>query len=101
MGPLGEKQRFIRVISGMSKYHEEPWYVETVAAGRPIWSSVYQWEDDESVFAISFNQPVFSASGKLLGVIGVDFILSQLRAPRKKRFFLALAVHKKMPFGKW
>ena len=78
MGPLGEKQKFIRVISGMSKYHEEPWYVETVAAGRPIWSSVYQWEDDESVFAISFNQPVFSTSGKLLGVIGVDFILSQL-----------------------
>jgi hypothetical protein len=24
-----------------------------------------------------------------------------LRAPRKKRFFLALAVHKKMPFSKW
>lgn len=78
MGPLGEKQKFIRVISGMSKYHEEPWYVETVAAGRPIWSSAYQWEDDESIFAISFNQPVFSASGRLLGVIGVDFILSQL-----------------------
>jgi len=78
IGPLGERGRLTKVIHGMTKFHEEPWYVEAVAAGQPIWSSIYQWEDDPKVFAISFNQPIFSRAGQLQGVIGVDFVLYQL-----------------------
>jgi len=78
IGSLGKRGRLQKVVHGMTKFHEEPWYVEAVAAGHPIWSSIYQWEDDPKVFAISFNEPIFSRAGKLQGVIGVDFVLYQL-----------------------
>jgi C4-dicarboxylate-specific signal transduction histidine kinase len=62
----------------MSPTHQEAWYTETVAANRPIWSSIYQWEDSPEVFAISFNQPLRDRQNRLIGVIGVDFVLTQL-----------------------
>ena len=37
-----------------------------------------QWDDKPEVLSISFNEPVRYPDGRLRGVIGVDFILSQL-----------------------
>lgn len=74
----GRRGALLEVIPGMSATHEEPWYTETVQAGRPIWSSIYQWEDNPEVFAIAYNQPITSPTGDLQGVIGVDFVISQL-----------------------
>lgn len=74
----GRRGVLLEVIPGMSATHEEPWYTETVQAGRPIWSSIYQWEDNPEVFAIAYNQPITSSTGELQGVIGVDFVISQL-----------------------
>ena len=62
----------------MTDTHEETWYVETVKAGQATWSSIYQWEDKPEVLAIAFNQPLYGPGRQLLGVIGVDFVLSQL-----------------------
>ena len=78
LGPHGKRGELIEIVQGMSQLHEEPWYTETVLSNRPMWSSIYQWEDDPNVFAISFNQPIKSRDGELLGVIGVDFVLAQL-----------------------
>ena len=78
IGPKGARGRLLEQVSGMTATHEEPWYVETVKAGKATWSSIYQWEDKPEVLAISYNQPIYDSRRRLLGVIGVDFVLSQL-----------------------
>ena len=65
-------------IPGMSESHEEAWYVDTVNAGKPTWSSIYAWEDQPETFSISYNAPIFDNNNKLLGVLGVDMIINQL-----------------------
>lgn len=78
LNDLGQRGRLIEVVPGMTTFHEEAWYVDTIKANRPSWSRIYQWEDKPQVFAISYNQPVRDRSGRLQGVIGVDFVLNQL-----------------------
>ena len=65
-------------ISGMSTSHEEAWYVDTIKAGEPTWSSIYSWEDQPETFSISYNAPIFNKNNQLLGVVGVDMIINQL-----------------------
>lgn len=74
----GQRGALLEQIPGMTTFHQEPWYAETVKANRPLWSSIYAWEERPEVFSISFNEPVRDARGQLLGVIGVDFVLTQL-----------------------
>lgn len=78
LGPHGERGPLQEVVPGMETFHNEAWYAETVKAGKAIWSSIYPWEDKPHVFAISYNEPVRDHRGAVLGVIGVDFVLSQL-----------------------
>lgn len=78
MGARGERGALLETVPGMTTSHEEAWYIETVKAGKATWSSIYQWEDKPEVLAISYNQPLYGPKGELLGVIGVDFVLSQL-----------------------
>lgn len=56
---------------------EDDWYVDAVAAGKPVWSAIYQWDDQPEIFSISSSYPVYDQSNRLIGVIGVDHILSQ------------------------
>lgn len=74
----GQRGQLLEVIPGMAPIHREAWYADTVKANRPTWSSVYAWEERPEVFAIAFNEPVRDAKGRLLGVIGTDFVLTQL-----------------------
>jgi len=75
----GRQRQPLRVIEPIGTAREEAWYRETIEAGRPIWSSIYQWDDNPGVLSVSFNQPVRDPrSGRLQGVIGVDVILTQL-----------------------
>lgn len=62
----------------MGEAKEEAWYSETVAATRPVWSSIYQWDDKPEVLSISHNLPIYGQQRQLVGVIGVDLILTQL-----------------------
>jgi len=78
LSPDGRRGTLVEVVEGMTTIHQEAWYADTVKADRPTWSRIYQWEDKPQVFAISYNEPVRSAGGALQGVIGVDFVLSQL-----------------------
>jgi PAS domain S-box-containing protein len=59
-------------------FKQEAWYLETVNARKPIWSSIYQWADKPDVLSISVNYPLFDRSGKIIGVLGADQILSQI-----------------------
>ncbi|MDZ8189839.1 MAG: ATP-binding protein [Nostoc sp. ChiSLP02] len=57
---------------------EEAWYTDAVKAGKPVWSQIYQWEDKPEILSISSSYPVYDRNRQLVGVIGVDLILSQL-----------------------
>jgi len=56
---------------------QDDWYTDAVAAGKPIWSAIYQWDDRPEIFSISSSYPVYDQANQLVGVIGVDHILSQ------------------------
>ncbi|MGI0484186.1 histidine kinase dimerization/phospho-acceptor domain-containing protein [Pantanalinema rosaneae CENA516] len=55
----------------------EAWYVDAVKAQRPLWTQIYQWDDKPEVLSISSSYPVYDRDRHLIGVIGVDLILSQ------------------------
>lgn len=54
----------------------EGWYAAAAKARRPVWSPIYQWDDKPSVLSISASYPVFDRDQQLLGVIGVDLLVS-------------------------
>ncbi len=57
---------------------QEAWYADAVKVGKPVWSQIYQWEDKPEVLSISSSYPVYDENRQLIGVIGVDLILSQI-----------------------
>ncbi|MHC5599685.1 MAG: ATP-binding protein [Nostoc sp.] len=56
----------------------EAWYADAVKIGKPVWSKIYQWEDKPEILSISSSYPVYDKTHKLVGVIGIDLILSQI-----------------------
>ena len=80
IGPEGPASQPQKVYEAMESVTGEAWYHETAEAGRPTWSSIYQWDDKPEVLSVSYNEPVRYPDGRLRGVIGVDFILTQLNA---------------------
>lgn len=54
-----------------------PWYIPAVKANQPTWSEVYKYPGF-STLAITAGQPVRDRQGKLLGVVAVDLVLSQI-----------------------
>ncbi|MBI4784735.1 MAG: EAL domain-containing protein [Oscillatoriophycideae cyanobacterium NC_groundwater_1537_Pr4_S-0.65um_50_18] len=54
----------------------EAWYAEAAKARHPVWSKIYQW-DDKPILSISSSYPIYEGT-RLVGVIGVDLILSQI-----------------------
>ena len=88
----------IRLIDTSPNYefHKEAWYADTVKAGKPIWSQIYQWEIAPFPLAFSANRPVYDKNKNLIGVIGIDQQLSQISnflaklkvSPKGKTFIL-------------
>ncbi len=60
------------------EFYKEAWYAQTVQAGKPMWSDIYQWEVPPFPLAVSANHPVFDKNKNLLGVMGIDQRLSQI-----------------------
>jgi adenylate cyclase len=60
------------------EFQEDFWYENAVAAGQPVWSSIYQWFDRPDIVSISCSYPVFDSDNRLIGVLGIDFLLSQI-----------------------
>ncbi|NER35570.1 MAG: HAMP domain-containing protein [Oscillatoria sp. SIO1A7] len=56
-----------------------PWYQYAVAAGETTWSDIYVDFKDPRL-KITLVRSVYSDAGKLQGVLGVDFVLSHIRA---------------------
>ncbi len=63
---------------GKYEYQKELWYAETLKAGKPIWSPIYQWELPPDIMSVSFNRPVRDKNNNIIGVIGIDQRLTQI-----------------------
>ena len=62
----------------------ESWYVEAVRAGHPVWSQIYQWDGSPEVTSISSGYPLYDSKKKLIGVLGVDLVLSDISKSLRK-----------------
>ena len=60
------------------------WYIETAKASKPIWSRVYVVEELDGFISASANTPVYSKNRQLLGVLGIDLLLSDISAALRK-----------------
>lgn len=74
----GNRVQQQEVVPGQPPVYQEDWYANAVEAGKPVWSNIYQWDDKPEILSISSSYPVFNAKRQLLGVIGVDIILSDI-----------------------
>ncbi|MDX2217268.1 MAG: histidine kinase dimerization/phospho-acceptor domain-containing protein [Oculatellaceae cyanobacterium bins.114] len=72
----GNRLRLEEIIHEQPPVYEEAWYADAAQARKPVWSNIYQWDDKPEVLSISASYPVFDSDQRLLGVIGVDLILS-------------------------
>ncbi|NER20667.1 MAG: HAMP domain-containing protein [Symploca sp. SIO1C2] len=63
--------------SNTQKYnpHNRPWYQDAIKAGKPIWTSIYEFIDAPPTLGISFTRPYYDQAGTLQGVLGTDFTL--------------------------
>ncbi|MEX0271421.1 adenylate/guanylate cyclase domain-containing protein [Leptolyngbyaceae cyanobacterium UHCC 1019] len=75
--PQGDRAKMIKITPNYNPL-TEGWYVDGVKIGKPAWSSIYNWDDKPEVMSISANYPLYDKNDKLLGVIGVDQILTQI-----------------------
>jgi signal transduction histidine kinase len=74
----GNRQNLKEIVHTIQPVQQESWYADAVKAGKPVWSSIYQWRDKPEVLSISSSYPIRDRQHKLIGVIGVDLILSQI-----------------------
>lgn len=56
----------------------DTWYVDTVKAGKPIWSRIYTAEAYGVYVAASANTPIYDKNRQLLGVLNIDLLLSDI-----------------------
>lgn len=59
-------------------HRQEAWYADAVKEKKPLWTEIYQWEDKPEILSISSSYPVYDENQALLGVLGIDLILSQM-----------------------
>jgi len=59
-------------------FQQDEWYTNAVTAGQPIWSQIYQWDDRPEVISIASSYPVYNQQKQLVGVMGIDLILTQI-----------------------
>lgn len=64
-------------VSAPKPATKEEWYVAAATAGTPIWSEIYQWDDQPDVLSISASYPLYDEQ-QLIGVIGTDLVVSQI-----------------------
>jgi len=61
-------------------YQNDSWYANPAKAGKPMWSDIYNWEDRPEIVSIASGQPLYDQNRKLISVIGVDLILTQINS---------------------
>jgi serine phosphatase RsbU (regulator of sigma subunit) len=73
----GNRQNLQSAVRDELDVRQEGWYISAVKAGKPTWTPIYQWQNRE-ILSISHSYPLYDDRHQLIGVIGVDYILSQI-----------------------
>lgn len=71
----GQRGSFTR-SAGKYDPRQRPWYTTAVSVSRPTWGEVY-FDFDTKLPALTASQPVYSSTKELVGVCGVDLLLSE------------------------
>ncbi|MEM9539474.1 MAG: ATP-binding protein [Cyanobacteria bacterium P01_E01_bin.42] len=58
---------------------QRPWYTDTIEAGKPTWSEIFQ-DFSSSALAIAATHPLYDAEGNIEGVLGVEFSLDRINS---------------------
>ncbi|PZV07007.1 MAG: histidine kinase [Leptolyngbya sp.] len=66
------------IFVGEYDFFDEDWYKATVEQGVPTWSEVYAWEELPEDLWISISSPIHDDTGDIVGVMSVDFLLSEI-----------------------
>ena len=74
----GNRKQLQEVIDTDEDVRQEAWYADAIKVGKPTWTRIYQWVDRPEVLSISHSYPLYDRDRKVIGVLGVDFILTQL-----------------------
>jgi signal transduction histidine kinase/CheY-like chemotaxis protein len=74
----GNRQKLVFVDEGYWPL-SETWYIQTVQRGRPIWSKIEPEAGAGEYISASANMPVYDNQHRLMGVLGVDLLLSNIQ----------------------
>jgi signal transduction histidine kinase/DNA-binding response OmpR family regulator len=75
---LGQRVKQVDEIKDWDPRKEE-WFFQTIKAEKPMWSSVYQWQDQPEIMSVSANLPVKSKeTNQVTGILSIDIILTQM-----------------------
>lgn len=74
----GNRKSHDEVVEPPKDLRQESWYTEAVRAGKAIWTKNYRWENRSEVLSISHSYPLYDGDRQPVGVIGVDYVLSQV-----------------------
>lgn len=76
MDKWGNIQNLIEINKGGYDPRKRPWYISAVQAEKPVWSDIFIHFGVNGKPSITAVEPVYNAEGKLLGVCGTLFVLS-------------------------
>ncbi len=74
----GIRTKLLKVEQPAFDPRTRPWYQEAVAAKKPIWTKIYAGFTPGTIF-IAASQPLYDATGKLLGVSAIDLSLLDIQ----------------------
>lgn len=57
---------------------QRPWYISATVARTPIWGDAYSHFNRPDTLAIPYSEPIYNEQRRLLGVIAVDILLTEI-----------------------
>jgi hypothetical protein len=73
----GNRQKVVKIYNDYKPLTED-WYKETVKAKKTVWGEIYNWDDSPEFISATINSPIYNSSKQLVGVIGIDLLLSSI-----------------------
>jgi serine phosphatase RsbU (regulator of sigma subunit) len=73
----GNRQNLLNIERDDKDVRQEGWYISAIQAGKPTWTPIYQWQN-RNVLSISHSYPLYDERHQPIGVVGVDYILTQI-----------------------
>lgn len=73
----GNRTQLIQIYDNYEP-KKEAWYTSAAQMKKPVWSSVYLWDETPDYISIGASHPIYNRNGQFIGVVGVDLLLSKL-----------------------